>query len=156
MRDPAIIIDRMSNPAFIIRGVDYGTHREALRAIRRRVFIEEQGVPEALEWDEIDPECEHVLAFAFDGAAVATARLLPDGHIGRMAVLAPWRGRGIGSAMLNHLVQRARERGFEAARLHAQTHAVGFYARQGFEAIGEEFLEAGIPHYAMVRKLKPG
>jgi predicted GNAT family N-acyltransferase len=145
----------MSHPVVTVRRVNYETHRETLHGIRRRVFIEEQGVPEALEWDDIDPRCEHVLAFASDGTAVATARLLPDGHIGRMAVLAPWRGKGIGSAMLNHLVQRARERGFEVARLHAQTHALGFYARHGFEASGEEFLEAGIPHYAMVCRLRP-
>jgi predicted GNAT family N-acyltransferase len=145
----------MSDPVVTVRRVNYETHRETLRDIRRRVFIEEQGVPEVLEWDDIDPHCEHVLAFVSDGTAVATARLLPDGHIGRMAVLASWRGKGIGSAMLNHLVQRARECGFEVARLHAQTHALGFYARHGFEASGEEFLEAGIPHYAMVCRLRP-
>jgi len=111
-------------------------------------------VPEELEWDEIDARCRHVLAFLPDGEAIGTGRLLPDGHIGRMAVLKAWRGRGAGSAILTLLLRLARQAGFDVARLHAQTHAVGFYAKYGFTVTGDEFMEAGIPHRAMTLRLK--
>ena len=84
---------------------------------------------------------------------VGTGRLLPDGHVGRMAVLRDWRGRGVGSAILSALVDRAAARGMGRLVLNAQTHAVPFYARHGFAAFGEEFMEADIPHIAMAREL---
>lgn len=145
----------MPTPPFVIRPVNYTAHRDQLLAIRRSVFIEEQNVPEALEWDEIDERCYHVLAFAADGAPIGTGRLLLDGHIGRMAVLKAWRGKSVGSAILKMLLVLAQKEGFAAVRLHAQTHAVGFYAKHGFEATGKEFMEAGIPHRAMTIKLDP-
>lgn len=120
-----------------------------LRAIRTAVFVDEQRVPEALEWDGVDGDCIQVLARAADGTPVGTGRLLPDGHIGRMAVLKPWRGKGAGAALLQELIAAARERGHASARLSAQCHAIGFYRRFGFEVTGEEYLEAGIPHRAM-------
>ena len=151
-----IIIGYVSTlPKFTVQPVAWHTHRDQLRAIRRTVFVEEQNVPEELEWDDIDPRCYHVLALAGDGTPVGTGRLLPDGHIGRMAVLKEWRGRGVGSAILKMLLDLAHKEGFETVRLHAQTHAVGFYARHGFAVIGEEFMEAGIPHRAMMLKLEP-
>jgi len=143
----------MTIPPFVVRHVDYESHRDALRAVRRTVFIEEQGVPEDLEWDEIDARCRHVLALSVEGSAIGTGRLLPDGHIGRMAVLKPWRGRGVGSAILAFLIDLARRNRFATVRLHAQTHALGFYARHGFTALGDEFMEAGIPHRAMLLRL---
>ncbi|MBI2295265.1 MAG: GNAT family N-acetyltransferase [Betaproteobacteria bacterium] len=82
---------------------------------------------------------------------VGTGRLLRDGRIGRMAVLKEWRGKGAGSALMDHLIGLARKMGFDEVRLHAQTHAAGFYAKHGFTAEGEEFMEAGIPHVAMSR-----
>lgn len=142
------------NSDFTVREVDWHERRAELRAIRTAVFIEEQGVPAELEWDEIDASCRHVLAFSTDGAAIGTGRLLPDGHIGRMAVLRAWRGRGAGSAILNRLLDLARMAGFDIVRLHAQTHAVGFYVKHGFTVIGDEFMEAGIPHRAMTQRLR--
>lgn len=138
-------------PPFTVRAVDWYANREALRAIRTRVFVVEQRVPEELEWDDEDEHSHHVLVFAGDDTPVGTGRLLRDGRIGRMAVLKEWRGKGAGSALMDHLLWLARKMGFEVVRLHAQTHAAGFYAKHGFTAEGEEFMEAGIPHVAMSR-----
>ncbi|HET7297646.1 MAG TPA: GNAT family N-acetyltransferase [Burkholderiales bacterium] len=120
--------------------------------IRFSVFVEEQGVPLEIELDEHDPACVHAVAFE-DGNAVATGRLLPDGHIGRMAVLQAWRGRGIGAAILNELMKAASKRGHREVALAAQVHALPFYRAHGFVPVGEEYLEAGIPHQAMKRAL---
>ena len=120
--------------------------------IRFRVFVEEQGVPREIELDALDAQCVHALAFE-DGRPVGTGRLLPDGHIGRMAVLEEWRGRGIGSGILESLMRKARERGEVEVLLSAQVHAVPFYKRHGFEAMGEIYEEAGIPHRTMRRPL---
>ena len=120
--------------------------------IRVRVFVDEQGVPPELEMDEADAGCIH--AVAFDGArAIATGRLLPDGHIGRMAVLREFRGQGLGGAILEKLVETARSRGQREALLSAQVHALAFYRAHGFEALGEAYDEAGIAHQAMRRAL---
>lgn len=121
--------------------------REAKR-IRFAVFVEEQGVPAEVELDDMDTQCLHALAFEGD-AAVGTGRLLPDGHIGRMAVVKAWRGRGVGGALLRRLVEAARERGDREALLSAQVHALDFYRGHGFTAYGEVYNEAGIPHQAM-------
>ena len=112
--------------------------------------MREQGVPPALEWDGRDGEALHLLAENDVGQAIGTGRLLPDGHIGRLAVSAHWRNRGIGAALLRELVAIARERGAGTLFLHAQTRAVEFYRRGGFVAEGPEFMEAGIPHQRMV------
>jgi predicted GNAT family N-acyltransferase len=145
----------MPTSPFVIRPVNYTAHRDQLHAIRRSVFIEEQSVPEELEWDEIDERCYHVLAFDPDGAPIGTGRLVLDGHIGRMAVLKAWRGKSVGSAILKMLLVLAQKEGIALVRLHAQTHAVGFYAKHGFKATGKEFMEAGIPHRAMTIRLDP-
>lgn len=119
--------------------------------IRIEVFVREQGVPMALEHDEWDERADHALAF--DGTiAVATGRLLPDGHIGRMAVRRAWRGRGIGGAVLERLVARATECKLRRVVLHAQLHAADFYRRYGFVETGAPFTEAGIAHIAMTRE----
>jgi len=127
--------------------------RAEASAIREAVFVAEQGVPRELELDDVDARCVHALARLEDGRAVGTGRLLPEGHIGRMAVLAEWRGRGVGGALLEGLVEQARTRGMQMIALSAQTHALGFYRRYGFSAEGEVYLEAGIPHQAMTRIL---
>lgn len=130
------------------------TQAEALAMpLREQVFVVEQGVPAELERDEFDALSRHALARGAAGEIVATARLLPDGHIGRMAVAAPWRGRGIGGEVLEVLVAEARARGLSAVLLNAQAHAVDFYRRHGFEVEGEPFIEAGIAHRAMRRML---
>jgi predicted GNAT family N-acyltransferase len=143
----------MPPPAFTIVSADWHADRDALRAVRRAVFIDEQNVPEALEWDELDARCAHVLACAADGAAIGTGRLTPDGRIGRMAVLKAHRRCGVGSAMLRRLLALAREARCATVRLHAQTHALEFYTRHGFAVAGEEFMEAGIPHREMISRL---
>ena len=118
--------------------------------IRFEVFVEEQGVPREIELDRDDARSLHALAFEQE-KAVATARLLPDGHIGRMAVLRPWRGQGIGGAMLQRLMAAARARGDREVVLAAQVQAVPFYKAHGFVETGAEYLEAGIPHQDMRR-----
>jgi|ERR1043166_2828606 predicted GNAT family N-acyltransferase len=140
-------------PEFRIAEVDWQRDRQSLSEIRRAVFVVEQGVPEELEWDGIDGQCVHVLARTVTGSPIGTGRLLPDGHIGRMAVLQDWRRHGVGSALLETLIGIARRKLFDAVVLNAQTHATGFYAKHGFVAFGVEFLEAGIPHVAMRREL---
>jgi predicted GNAT family N-acyltransferase len=120
--------------------------------IRFAVFVEEQGVPIDIELDGQDVLSVHALVFDED-KPVATGRLLPDGHIGRMAVLKDWRRRGIGALMLQSLMQRAKERGYTEVALSAQVQAVPFYRAHGFEAEGEEYLEAGIKHLTMKRRL---
>lgn len=128
----------------------------ALSFVRRTVFIQEQQVPEELEWEEADASALHVLALDGDGHAIGTGRLLQArgmGHIGRMAVLREWRGQGVGAAILNALIAAARERGLAEVMLNAQTHALGFYARSGFVAEGDEFPDAGIPHRRMRLRL---
>jgi len=119
------------------------------------VFVYEQGVPSELEWDEWDERCEHAVACDPEGRAIGTARLVPDGRIGRMAVLAEWRRRGVGAALLEALIALARERSMPRVTLHAQTHAAGFYRRFGFSERGGEFSEAGIAHVGMTLELSP-
>lgn len=116
--------------------------------IRFTVFVGEQKVPVELELDEFDPLSCHALALAGD-EAIGTGRLLPDGHIGRMAVLVGWRGRGVGALLLQALIDEAQQRGMARVVLNAQTHALGFYARFGFVPEGEEYEEAGLPHRTM-------
>lgn len=123
--------------------------------IRESVFVHEQGVPIEIEMDEFDPVCEHAIAVIGTGEAIGTGRLLPDGHIGRMAVLNAWRGQGVGAALLDALVRRAIDRGFANVLLSAQSHAKAFYEKAGFVVEGEAFMEAGIPHVAMRRALRP-
>lgn len=138
---------------FTLIETDMTRHGAQLAAVRRAVFIEEQGVPEALEWDEYDAVSTHWLAVLPDGAPVGCARLLPDGHIGRMAVLPAWRGRGIGRALLDAVLAKARACGLNCVRLSAQCRATDFYRRAGFVAEGEIYAEAGIPHRAMRKAL---
>ena len=138
---------------YAVRTAAWPADAEALRALRHEVFVVEQEVPPAIEWDGRDPDCVHALAEDEHGNAVGCGRLLPDGHIGRMAVRRPWRNRGVGRALLRHLVALAREQGHARVVLNAQVHALQFYAREGFAPEGPEFMEAGIAHQAMSRAL---
>jgi predicted GNAT family N-acyltransferase len=132
-----------------VRRADWTRDAAHLRAVREAVFVREQGVPLDLERDGLDAQCTHVLAESSDGEPIGAGRLLPDGHIGRMAVSSAWRGRGVGSALLEALLQEARRLRMSAVVLNAQEHALAFYARFGFQPQGETFEEAGIPHRAM-------
>ena len=143
----------MPAPTFSIRLCNWDEARVEARRIRELVFVREQGVPLALEMDDQDAHCDHALASFADGTAVGTGRLLPDGHIGRMAVLKDWRGKGVGALLLQSLIERARQRGDASVRLNAQTYVTEFYRRFGFDVSGAEFMEAGIPHVAMQRDL---
>ena len=130
--------------------------RPDAQQVRLEVFVVEQKVPLELEWDEMDALSVHAVAYDEQGVAVATGRLLPDGHIGRMAVRRPLRRRGIGAAVLQALIMEAIRRGDPEVALNAQIRAEAFYARFGFVREGEEFIEVGIPHIAMRRPLKSG
>ncbi|MFC7977327.1 GNAT family N-acetyltransferase [Streptomyces cinereoruber] len=140
--------------------------REACFAVRREVFVEEQGVPRELEYDTYDATAVHVLAVRADGLPLGTGRLLHGadalgrtgadasvGSLGRLAVAKAARGLGVGAALVRGIEDAARERGLTAVDLHAQTHALGFYERLGYEAYGPEFPDAGIPHRAMRKAL---
>ena len=137
----------------IIRIADWPTEQSALLTIRIAVFVEEQGVPLDLEHDEHDALATHLLAADEHGERIGTAHLLSSGHIGRIAVLAAHRGRGIGSALLLELLRLAHQRGLREVFLNAQCSAESFYERHGFVREGEIFVDAGIDHVRMVRSL---
>jgi len=135
-----------------IRVSDWPPAREEAQRVRFTVFVDEQRVPPELEMDEHDAVSIHALAYTKIGGtprAVGTGRLLPDGHIGRMAVLKEWRGRGVGRELLRALMQRARERGDREVVLAAQVQAMPFYAAEGFKPEGPVYVEAGIDHQDM-------
>ena len=132
-----------------IRLGDWATLGQDATAIRFEVFVDEQKVPAEIELDDMDAVCLHAVAYDDAGNAVGTGRLLPDGHIGRMAVRQPGRGTGVGGAILTLLMDKARARGDAAVVLNAQTVAAPFYARHGFVQQGEQFEEAGIAHVEM-------
>lgn len=136
-----------------IRLAGWEQESAAIRAVRNAVFSDEQGISETLDFDGQDHECVQVLARIGEGDAIGTARMLPDGHVGRIAVHKEWRGRGVGTRLVEFLTDVARDRGFPEIHLHSQAQAAGFYARLGFEARGETFMEAGIEHVLMVRIL---
>ncbi len=139
---------------FRVELVDFQQALAELRAVRDEVFVGEQNVPLELEHDARDPLCTHVIARLLDGTPIGTGRLTPERHIGRMAVRAPWRGRGVGDALLLALVEQARLRGWPDVHLNAQVSAIGFYQRHGFQPEGGRFMEAGIEHQAMQRTLE--
>ncbi len=122
--------------------------QSTLKTIRFEVFVEEQGVPAEEEIDKFDPISIHAIAWV-DGQAAGCGRLLPDGHIGRMAVRKAFRGKNVGAQLLLHLMARARQRGDRESVLSAQTHALGFYEKYGFVAEGAEYLDCDIPHRDM-------
>ncbi|MEV6023129.1 GNAT family N-acetyltransferase [Streptomyces sp. NPDC052036] len=148
--------------AFEVRLAEDPADREACFAVRKEVFVREQGVPEDIEYDAYDADAVHVLAIRQDGVPLGTGRLLygeaaaaknggdPSvGSLGRLAVTREARGLGVGAALVRAIEDAARARGLTAVDLHAQTHALGFYERLGYTAYGPEFPDAEIPHRAM-------
>lgn len=131
-----------------IEVVSWNLNRETLYSIRNKVFTEEQGIAEDLVFDDSDDTATHFLV-TNEYIALGCGRLLPDGKIGRMAVLPEHRGQGLGRAMLDGIVEHARRSGYRRLYLHAQAQAAGFYEAAGFQPVGEPFEEAGIPHSAM-------
>jgi len=122
--------------------------------IRFAIFVGEQNVPPGIELDDMDEKSLHAVAFDDAGKAIGTGRLLPEGKIGRMAVVKEWRRRGIGADLLEALVGEARRRGLAEVKLSAQLQAAEFYRAHGFIAEGKVYEEAGILHQAMRRSLK--
>jgi predicted GNAT family N-acyltransferase len=156
----------VSPSSYVVRVADDPADREACFAVRKKVFVAEQGVPQELEYDDYDAVATHVLAVREDGTPLGTGRLLYGeaaaaktagdltvGSLGRLAVTKEARGLGVGVALVRAIEEAARARGLAAVDLHAQTHALGFYERLGYEAYGPEFPDAGIPHRAMRRAL---
>jgi predicted GNAT family N-acyltransferase len=154
------------SPSYAVRVAEDPTDREACFAVRKEVFVVEQGVAEEIEYDAYDAVAVHVLAAREDGVPLGTGRLLYGeaaaartggdlsvGSLGRLAVAKEARGLGVGVALVRAVEDAARARGLAAVDLHAQTHALGFYERLGYEAYGPEFPDAGIPHRAMRRAL---
>ncbi|WP_404419755.1 GNAT family N-acetyltransferase [Marinospirillum sp.] len=125
---------------------------EVCRKVRYKVFVEEQQIPEEHEWDEQDPVSEHFLLQINDRPA-ATARLTPDGKVGRFAVLAKLRDKKLGTRLMQRILDHAKRLGLKKLQLNAQMEVVNFYLKQGFKISGEEFLEVGIPHLPMEKSL---
>ncbi|GGW90332.1 acetyltransferase [Streptomyces malachitofuscus] len=155
----------MTRP-YVVRVAHGPADREACFAVRKDVFVAEQGVPEDIEYDAHDAGAVHVLAIREDGTPLGTGRLLHGaaaaaknggdpavGSLGRLAVTREARGLGVGAALVRAIEEAARDHGLTAVDLHAQTHALGFYERLGYEAYGPEFPDAGMPHRAMRRAL---
>lgn len=138
---------------FTVVIVDWNEHYADIVKIRDIVFIEEQNVPVELERDPMDAKYIHALALDANNKSIGTGRLLDTGKIGRMAVLKPWRGKGVGRALLAALIEAASSANLLEVSLDAQIHACGFYKAAGFTAFGEEFMDAGIPHISMKRTL---
>lgn len=129
--------------------------RAACFAVRTAVFMDEQGVPPEEEWDGLDEVCTHFLAGDPDAPA-GCARLLPMGEsakVQRVAVMPAQRGTGVGGRIMLMVLDHARQAGFRQAALDSQVQAIGFYEKLGFRAHGPEFLDAGIGHRAMTRRL---
>lgn len=142
----------MSEP---LRVVDarYPADFDKLRAVREPVFVVEQHCPIEEEWDALDAPSAHALVLNERDEPVATGRLTPDHKIGRMAVLAGYRGSGVGALVMERLIAKARELGYPELALSSQVHAIPFYERFGFIADGPEYLDANIPHRMMYRPL---
>lgn len=134
---------------FTIMEVSWQTHERQLRFIREQVFILEQQVPVEMEWDGQDVAAQHLLALNVTGQAVGCARVLFDNSIGRMAVLAPWRGMGAGSALLNRAIALCQLQNTQAVTLSAQVHAIAFYERSAFEVLSTPYIDANILHVNM-------
>lgn len=138
---------------YTVRVTSWNNDSASLKFVREVVFILEQGISMELEWDGFDTESIHVLAADVMLCPIGTARLLPDGTIGRMAVLQEWRRQGVGSALMQQLLDEARDRQIHEVTLNAQVYVTGFYRKFGFQAVGEEFVEAGIRHVKMANRL---
>lgn len=135
-----------------VREASWCDAQTVLSAIRQQVFIIEQQVPEALEWDGLDKDAIHLLAFSTNNSAIGCARIVA-GTIGRMAVIAGWRNRGVGRALLQAAIGVCRKRGWREISISAQVHAIGFYENAGFVVSSDVYMDAGIIHRDMKLKL---
>ncbi len=131
---------------------DYKNNEKEICRIRFKVFVDEQNVPKELEIDGFDDQAKHVLT-SINGIVIGTGRILSDGHIGRVAVLKEYRGRGVGKDIMNELTLWAMEIKIKKIWLSSQWHAHSFYLDLGFLCDGEVYEEAGIDHIKMFKKL---
>ncbi|MEO8671763.1 MAG: GNAT family N-acetyltransferase [Tahibacter sp.] len=138
---------------FRVEPADWHADNAGLRFVRTDVFINEQQIPEDEEWDALDAQSIHVIARDNNNQPIATGRLTPDHKIGRMAVIKAWRGKHVGDAIMRALVQRAQQMGYPTVELSAQSYAIPFYAKLGFVAYGDEYLDCNIPHRMMRMEL---
>lgn len=141
-------------PEFHIEKVIWQTQASPLKMVRELVFIIEQQVPVALEWDGLDQAAQHLLATNLMGEAIGCVRLLGDGSIGRMAVLRDWRGKGVGSALLQTAIAINQKKGMQRITLSAQMHAIPFYEKYGFFKCSQPYLDANILHVDMQLETK--
>ena len=136
----------------IVRLANWPAEKSLLRTIREQVFVEEQKVPREIEWDDLDDQSQHFLAFNQQTEAIACARVLPSGQFGRMAVIKSWRNKGVGRQVLDAIIAYAQANQL-CLHCHAQVQAIPFYENAGFIGVGERYMEAGIEHQNM--KYKP-
>lgn len=136
----------------LLRG-DWTELGQLAAPVRRRVFIEEQGIPVELEWDAMDQASRHWVAVTDHDGPIGTVRLTPNGHVGRMAVLPAWRRCGVGTSLLQAVLEEAAAAKFDTVALAAQLPVVPFYEKLRFEPYGEVFQDVGIPHRMMRRVL---
>ncbi len=132
--------------------VGYDEYFDQIRNVRDEVFSKEQGVPRELEFDGLDESAIHSIVFD-EGVEIGTGRMLSNGHIGRIAVKKPYRGKGIGKTIMKSLMDEAIKMQFPEIWLSSQYHAKGFYEKLGFTAFGDIYQEAGIDHIKMKRNL---
>lgn len=144
-------------PAISLRLLSYDAATADIHAVRKAVFQQEQGVDAAIDFDGLDPAADHIVVYASD-QAIATARIRyvqPQlAKIERVAVLAAYRGQGIGRQIVEAAIAFLDEQGISETKVHAQTQVAVFYEKLGFKPQGEEFYEANIPHIEM-RRIHP-
>ncbi len=143
----------MDNQTYRIQSGTWSDLEKDAKWVRKAVFVIEQNIPESEEWDAQDSISLHFVVYAQD-QPIATARLLQNNSIGRVAVLQQARGTGLGKRLMQHIIQVAKDQQREYVKLSAQTHAIGFYANLGFSQHGDEYLDCGIPHVDMTMNLK--
>ena len=122
------------------------------KLIREQVFIQEQGIAPEDEWDDLDATVLHFIVYDRE-QPIATARLLPQHSVGRVAVLMPYRKQGIGKILMEHIIEYARQQNLPYLKLSAQTYVTAFYEALGFVGQGEEYLDCAIPHIDMTLEL---
>lgn len=143
-------IDAMTYEKFSIEQVTWHSRKQALlKAVREQVFIVEQRVPLAIEWDAEDAEAVHLLVLDHLQQPIGCARILKQGRVGRMAVLKAWRGKGVGQALLDNAIVICKQLGMPKIAISSQTHAIQFYQQAGFVATSEAYIDANIWHVDM-------
>lgn len=138
---------------FTVSLVGWHDGEPLLKSVRKAVFVREQGVPATSEWDGLDKSCRHALALSLQGDAIGCGRMLPDGHIGHIAVLPQWRKQKVGTAIMEALLDYARAHAYPQVSVDVPSHYAPFYRSIGFVELGEAFMIAGLPHTRMLLKL---